>query len=304
MNDLAEVRIRSQEVRSLLDPEWRYTRARTLKSEGVTRFKASEDRWVSLFTRFLSEWSNATDESMSDLEDKFPDIFWAYQIYTAEDRGPRYYLEALVIAAMSYDEIADYLGLPSAVVDAYEKCFFDVRRHLDRKGALKVFIASRARSRGMRDLDPDPFWKKLALVEGEQFLFTLWNDGELESDDRKKFDNLIAAQSRRNALDALRVRDINSYNAHEIVEEYVALCKNEIDQQKVTAESEVSGGGQREFIAALMQAVKFSIAPINGDVDNAYMEMSYALAQGPGILKRLQGSTAVKEETDVPQQSE
>lgn len=302
VNELDEVRQRANEIRSLLDPEWRYTRARALKSDGVRFFRNSEDRWVVLLTQFMTRYSAALEEERTALEYDFPDINWAYNIYTSERRGPRYHLEALVVAGMPTDEVANYLGMPTAVVFAYECCFFDLRRHLDQEGAIRTYITARARARNLRDLDPDPFWKLIALAEGDQFLFALWSDGILEEADRKKFDELLASQARRNATEAMRVRDINTINAHEVVEEYLALSKNETERKRIEADMGVGAGVVPEFVAGLIHAVQFSIAPVGAGSEKSYMELTAALAQGPAILKRLQGAAVEKEHVEVPEQ--
>lgn len=303
VDDLKEVRERANYIRSLLDPEWRYTRARALKSEGVKFFRNEEDRWVVLLTRFLTRYSKATEEERSDIEYNFPDINWAYTIYVSEYRGPRYHLEALVVSSMPVDEIANYLGLPMAVVSAYENCFFDLRRHLDQEGAIRTYISSRARARKLRDLDPDTFWKLIALAEGSQFLFSLWGEGILEESELSKFDELLASQARRNAAAAMKVRDINAINAHDIIEEYLAMRKIEIDGKRVEAESGADAGTVPGFVASLLHAVRFSVAPINEGSENSYVELTAALAQGPAILRRLQGAAAETEHVEVPEQN-
>jgi hypothetical protein len=300
-SDLDVVRRRHREVRSLLDPAWRYTRARALKSDGVRRFRSTEDRWVTLLTSFLHAWDESTIENREEVEDQYPDLHWAFQLHSAEMRGPRYHLEALIVASMPLDEVANYLDLPDAVVLAYEACFFDMRRHLDKAGAVKAYITARAKARGLRDMHPDPFWKRIALAEGSIFLFTLWDDGIMEPDDRRRFDDLLASQARRNATEAMRVRDINPMNAHEIVEEWVAIFKNEIDRQRVETEMGLGGDVVQEFVAGLVHAVQFSIAPVGAGSEQAYIEMTAAVAQGPAVLRRLQGASQEKKHVEVPE---
>jgi hypothetical protein len=298
--DLEEVRLKAASLRALLDPEWRYTRSRSLNTEGVVHFRSSEDPWVAQFVSFLRRYGEATPQTMGDVEYQFPDIHWAFRVYSMEIRGPRYHLEAMTLTGLPVDEIAEYLGLPMAVVLAYEQLFFDLRRHVERPEAIRTYIAAKARARGMRDMDPDPFWKRVALSEGETMLFSLWNDGVMEEGDRKRIDALIESDSRRNTLEAMRVRHINSANAHEIVEEYIALCRNEIDRRKVEADLGAAAGGEQEFVAGLFHAVQFSIAPVGKGSEKAYVELTSALAQAPALLARLQGTTSENGHADKP----
>lgn len=299
-SDMAEVRLRARELRSLLDPEWRYTRARALKSDGVIHFRRSEDHWIVALSRFLKAWSESDVETRPQVEDRFPDVAWAYQIYVSEEKGPRYHIEALIVAEMPTDEIADYLGYPVVVIMAYERLFFDIRQHMSKRGAIRAYISARARARGLRDLDPDPFWKRVALDEGFPMLMALWSDGRLNDVERKCYDEIIASQSRRNAFEAMKVREINSSNANDVIIEYVSLCKNEYERQKV--ESEIGEGDRlSEFVSGLIHAVQFSVAPVGTGSERAYVELTTAVAQAPKLLERLQGAALarVTEKADV-----
>lgn len=299
--ELDEIRHRAIELRSLLDPEWRYTRARSLKSDGVVRFKRSEDPWVVRLTGFLREYSESTPETVHEVEDKYPDIVWAYHVFTMEERGPRYHLEALVLTGKDVEDLGTYLGVHPAVVLAYEQCFFDLRRHLVSEGAIRTYIRARSRARGLRDLDPDPFWKNVALSEGEELLYSLWDDGVLEETDRKKLDLLIESSARRNAMEAMRVRHIDARNAHEIIEEYVAICGNEMQRKKVEAEIGESVGFGQEFVAGLFHAVQFTVAPVARGSEKAFVELSSALAQAPALIARLQGAAMETEHVKIPE---
>lgn len=296
-SDLDDVRRKKSDVKSLLDPEWRYTRARELSSAGVEYFGEHEDPWVIFLTTYLREWATSDEEKRNELEYEYPDIHWAFQIYTTEKRGPRYHIEALVTADVPADELADYLDFPVAVIIAYEACFFDLRRHLDKKGAVQAYITARCKERGLKDLDPDPFWKRIAISEGRTFLNTLWGDGMMETNEKNRFDDLLAAQARRNATEAMRVREINSFNAHEIIEEYLALAKNETERLRVEQEEGAGEGGGVEFVTSLLKAIQFTVATVDDDSQTGYLEMNAAVAQAPALLKRLQGASL--EEADV-----
>lgn len=290
-HELKEVRKRAIEIRSLLDPEWRHTRARNLRSDGVVRFSRREDPWVSGLAKFVRDYEDCSPSELDDIESKYPDYMWAYTIYTSGYRGPRFHIEAMIIAGMSTDEIADYLNFPYQVIHTYEKCFFDMRRHLDKPIAVKMYITARISSRGLRDLDPDPFWKRIALDEGISLLLAVWGNGILEESDKKKLDSLIASQSRRNALAAMHVRDIQPGNANEVITEYVDLCRVENDRQKIESEAGLSGDPIREILGGLFHAVQFTVAPVRRGSEDSYLELSNTLAGAPAILERLQGTS-------------
>ena len=163
--ELSLIKKRALAFRSLLDPEWRYTRSRNLHTDGVKYFDRDEDAWVERLTSFLNMLDSDEIDAETKAEDKYPDVYWAFVIYKSELQGPRFHLEALILTGKPTDEVADYLGLPTAVLLAYEQCFFDMRRHLDKQGAIETYIGARARARGLRDMDPDPFWKRIAIAD-------------------------------------------------------------------------------------------------------------------------------------------
>lgn len=299
VSSLDRLRAMNYIFRALTDPAWRYTRAKDLKSEGIRRFRDTEDRWVVRLTNFLREYSEALKSDEPEIEEKYPDLFWAYKVFKSEYRGPRYQLEALVTAGVPTDEIADYLGIPSEVAVAYECCFYDLREHLSRKEAVRTYIKARAKARGLRDLDPDPFWKLMGLSVGETFLFALWGDSVLEKDEIEQFDNIIASQSRRNALAAHIVREVAAHNAGEVIQEYQGQRRLELEISRAEKEVGELGGGIGELVGSIMESVQFAVATVGPESDKAFAEVSAAASQAPAILKRLQGSFVESEDVNT-----
>jgi len=292
----AAIQSRIPSLRSLLDPQWRYSRAVKLVDSGIKFFITEKDALVVELTRFIEAWRETTEAEQERLETTFQDIYWAYDIFTREYRGPRFHIEALVIAGMETEEIANYLGLPTSVITTYELCFFDVRQHLDKPGAIKTYIGSKIRDRGNRDLDPDPFWKQVALSCGTNAVMALWNDGALEKSDINKLDDIFTSQIRRQAIKALNVRDINQFNAHEVIEEYLETKRTEFEVQK----SMPSGGSGenadvKQFVASILSSIQFCLAPID-NTGVSSVEVTTALAHAPELLQRLQN--AQKRETN------
>ncbi len=303
-DDLDEVRRKMKDLRSLIDPEWRYTRARELKSEHIIHFRRTEDPWVIRLAQFLLAWDKAGVNDIAEVEDRFPDVAWAYKIYINEARGPRYHLEALIVANQDIDEVANYLNLPMPIILAYETCFFDLRSHLEKYGAIRTFITSRARSRGLRDLDPDPFWKRIAIDEGVDLLLVLWSDGRMEEADQRKYDELISASMRRNALEAQKVREVSSINAGDVMLEYAAVRRVEQDEKRAEFDAGAVGGMGIEFVANLLHSVQFTVAAVGPETELNYVELTTAVLQAPKLLERLQGAAAEKDDVTIPETSD
>lgn len=281
-------------LQSLLDPEWRYSRALKLRTNGVKFYSSDEDKYVVRLANFLDEWHSADASSLDEIRKAYPDIYWAYTIYDQKYRGPRFHLEALVVAGLSTNEISAYLAIPEEIIISYEKCFFDIREHLSRENAVRTTIKSRIAGR-RGDLDPDPFWKLVALSCGPTALMALWSDGTLEPKEVSQLDEIIAAQIRRNAIKAVTTRNITHENANEVINEYLMLRHEEANLKKIEADvgqSEVTNTS--DFVAALLSAVQFSVASVSDRTDTAFLEVSNVAEQAKHLLTRMQSASGVK----------
>lgn len=283
-----------------MNPAWRFTRATELADSGVKRFNKSEDPWVVHMAQFLRAYDTAADASA--LEVKYPALLWAHRIFDQEYRGPRFHLEALVMADYQSNDIAEFLDLPLPIIEAYERCYFDIRRHLSRPVALRAYLHARVEARGLRDLDPDPFWKTVAMDGGVKTLLALWGAGTLDVAERRRFDELIASQARRNAFKAAHARSVSAKNANLVIQEYTELMHAESERQKIEAEAGFTDNPVRELLSGLYHSISFTVAPVRQGSEQAFIEMSDTVASAPALLARLQGAE-VKNEV-VPEISE
>lgn len=292
------------DMRSLLDPQWRYHNAIRFADDGVVVFDSDVDNHVVRLTSFIEAWRTATPEQQVELETVDFDVYWAYNIFVREYRGPRFHIDALVVADMPTEEIANYLSLPASVVETYELCFFDLRRHLNKTGAVRTYIGSRIADRGNRDLDPDPFWKQVALSSGADALLALWSNGELEPAIQSKLDNIVCAQVRRRALQAVYVRDVNSHNAHDVMAEYLELRRTEVDAQRAVAETgTVQGTASTEFVAALLTSVQL-LSGANAAAAPVVVDSVVDQAVETALVQRIQsvGNKDVVDDQDTKRQ--
>lgn len=283
----------TNDLRRLLNPAWRHSRATALMAREVRHLRRSEDADVRQLVSFLRVYRGLGPDAHDDALEQFPDTFWAFHIYTDDARGPKPFLEAMVLADADQETIAGYLGLPVEVESLYERLFFDLRGLQHQQEAIRTYVVTRTRTRGLADLDPDALWKLIGLSEGVEALYALWSAGQLTPNDKRRLDELIGANMRRNALDAQFVRKPTHYNATDIVNEYLGLRRLELDEARaaVSGGSGVSEANTVDLVAALLHAIQFTTAPIGKDADVAYAEMSSAVEQAPAILARLQGTT-------------
>src|SRR5690606_3167185 len=101
------------------------------------------------------------------LERAYPFIHWAFEIWKLE-YGPRWYIESLVLAGDSAENIAEYLGQDIKTVTTYEKLFFDVRSKINSKGYIMSQIITKAVERGLFDREHDFLWKIIGITLGPE----------------------------------------------------------------------------------------------------------------------------------------
>lgn len=283
----------TNDLRRLLNPAWRHSRATSLIAGDVRHLRRGEDVDVRQLVSFLRVYRGPGPDAHEDAMDQFPYVFWAFHIYTDDERGPKPFLEAMVLAGADQETIAEYLGLPVEVEALYERLFFDLRGLQHQHEAIRTYVVARTRKRGLADLDPDVLWKLIGLSEGVEALYALWSAGQLAPNDKRRLDEIIASNMRRNALDAQFVRKPTHYNATDIVNEYLGLRRIELDEARAAVSDGSGAGGANtsDLVAALLHAIQFTTAPIGREADAAYVEVSSAVEQAPAILARLQGTT-------------
>lgn len=293
-----------REFRAIIDPEWRYTRARQLSTENTIRFVDDDYDTVRL-TLMLNDYKCSDISDLDDVELKYPEHFWAYKFYSMEYNGPRFHLEALVLAGMTTEDIADYIGCHPVVVSTYEKCFFDVRKYANKPSVVYTYINSHIASRGLRDLDPDALWKKIALEHGLDTLLNLWGSGSLDDEGKNKYDAIIASQVRKNALAALNARNVRPDNANEVVNEYYDMRRLEMDKQRIDEELGQTNDKTSEILSGLFSSVQFKLAEITTQKDVKQIESTPVNDEElEAVRERLRGALEKNAITEVENKSQ
>lgn len=108
------------------------------------------------------------------LKQRYPEYMQAYNIfYHSHYGGWRWYIEALLMAGCSNEEIRELLkiNIPVEVLDIYRKVFFDVEPYLQSEAAVYANILSISRLNIKPKTDCDYTWKIFAYTWGaEPFL--------------------------------------------------------------------------------------------------------------------------------------
>lgn len=180
-----------------------------------------------------------TLEDTLKLQTKYPHMHTAYQIHTARDYF-RYILEAMIVANVDQQEIAKEFGCSAEVVDIFEKVYFDVRTRL----GAPLFIADEllgplfsGDTSGSQDCDF--LWKSVAYYCGIDILKSFWSIEKASPETTASIKELFKTKLQQQAYSSLFSRAPNSYNAHEIVEEYLADQEQEPEVEEETVDNKL-----------------------------------------------------------------
>jgi len=250
--------------------DWRWQRVEQLyikykasgrKSAGFTKLDDDEVRRGFRFFVAHERYLDAINAKNRDsapaamkLHKEWPDLFSAFTI--SERRTfLRWAVESMILTGATPAEIAVDIGCEPAVIAAYETFFYDVRDRLNNQLYIINELLSPAAMDGYATNDCDFFWKGLGYWYGPNILKAFWTFEVLPDCVRKNIQNLIDAQVSRGTARALLVRSPNQFNAHEIMEEHVAIKSISDEEDASTPEGQMAAGA-----AVMLQALQFSLA--------------------------------------------
>lgn len=136
-------------------PTWRFLRATYRVQERRAFDPRIDDEWVDVAMRLVA----------SDRKGIPPEACAAFDLWNA-DKSPRWFLEASLLTAQAFDEIATACGLAEAVVRAFHQLFFDVKPRLN---AHDWILTQAVRSHPANDFagpQPAGIWKYMAFKGG------------------------------------------------------------------------------------------------------------------------------------------
>ena len=97
-------------------------------------------------------------------------LFWAHSMWRNDKEPMRWTVEARVIAGETDEEIAEKLGVETAVVQAYNDIFFNVREKLNNFDYVVNVMFNDAVTRGLQERQYDLLWKMVAYQGGTHAL--------------------------------------------------------------------------------------------------------------------------------------
>lgn len=239
----------------------RWTRALYIHETGDT-LTAKDDTWVRQALSYLKRMKLAkagpdVAASTRRAVTAFPIIHAAEEI-KAESRLVRWLLEAMTLANEPRHVMAQATALPSAVVEAYENLFYDVRDRLQ----ADVFIMSSIMPPGMvrtgvPTFDVDVTYKLLAYRGGCKTLLAYAGFGELTPAAQTVIDATIHSNMRRSALTASTARPASPGYANEIITEFLQL-----QAQEQNRAPEAVHAAFKDSVQTIQSAITLSVGGI------------------------------------------
>jgi len=152
-----------------LSPHWRWERARWLRQE--RKGAQGEELYVRLAWFYLGERQRARHgPSWQRLEQGWPGIHWAYELYQQTPADKRWALEAYLLTGCRPQVIAQALHTTVEVVVWYEKLFFNVWPYLRHPVYIVNTVMRNCIHHGMTEHDYDLFWKMVGYTMGPKAL--------------------------------------------------------------------------------------------------------------------------------------
>jgi hypothetical protein len=107
--------------------DWRWQLASTLRREGIPpRRRRRFDAWV----RAAAKYQDRRDAPRGPRHDPLAAVAEALRLRSGADERLRHEIELRLLAGQRYDDVAARCSIPVAVVEAYERVFFNVVERL------------------------------------------------------------------------------------------------------------------------------------------------------------------------------
>jgi hypothetical protein len=244
--------------------DWRWQRAKAMRAAGRRSVSSRSDPWTARAASFQeAEAECRSDWDRLDLADDNPDLYDAVQMHESDARrGPRWEVEARILARQTPEEIGALLAMRPEVVEAYEKVFFHVTDRLDSRSWVLQSVMHKSIHSGISERDYDLIWKLYGYTYGPRVLDHLVG---------KIAPGIAHAQSAAQALGALRdstrqqsvvkasiamaTLPVNSFTVQTILEFEAKL--RDLERSESSAGS--GSSAVMEIVKGVMEAMAWSV---------------------------------------------
>jgi hypothetical protein len=171
-------------------PTWRYERVQKLITDRKPVHAQRDDKYIRKLRKMYIERNNysASDiaeyDSRAYLAAKYKELWLADRIFSSgrSDRT-RFGVEAMLLARMSDEAIAEQSGVTPETVSVYEKLFFNVRDRLDNKNYIASEVLGNAFMAGLSNKSMELTAKYFGYFGGPLILELILDafDGSIEA---------------------------------------------------------------------------------------------------------------------------
>jgi hypothetical protein len=230
--------------------DWRWRRAGEQLERGDPIKRDRDQDSMIVIKQFRRSIERAdTERKQAAIENKYPALYAAWEIYTfEEDFHTRSAIEAYILAREPFDIVARKLAIPREVVVEYEKYFFNVGDHLDAPAYISNQVLGRPVQTGLAERHFDLLWKMYGYNAGPKIVDTLitrFNNPsrpETPEDVSAFWGNDVREMLRMKAAIAIRTTALNFQTSPEILNLFFRM--EEGDRESGSG----GGGGASESI--------------------------------------------------------
>jgi len=254
--------------------DWRWQRALKLQGKEFRRNPRFDDTDITNAVRFIeaAQYSEGDRSRSTILALRYPDMYWAVDMYKNADAAWRYEVEARILANESVSEISSRMDMRPGAMEIYERLFYDVRSRLRHSSYILHIAIGPALHKGLKESDYHLIWKYYAFTYGPRMLDAIIQQaiapGRPRTADevRGTFqDDGMASVLRKQAL-AARTVPINAFTQIDVMTVYSKF----VEIERVTGQDRtVSTNTLMQNVQKMMGMLPLCVgAPGETDVDD------------------------------------
>lgn len=209
-------------------PDWRWSRARYICDNGLPLSKGVDDDMVAICRQFIKLRKSGSVRSLEKLRRKFPNLYLASEIHEDYRNPMRWLLEGAILTEADEDMIGTFLCLHPEVVAIYENIFYNVRPFMYGPGLIYAYVICPAFRRAIVGADQDLILKLIGYSTNWKMYMNYCSGKALPKKEGDTLDGMIVCQLRKSAFQASMMREINSYSAGDIIEQYLNFRRIDI----------------------------------------------------------------------------
>lgn len=262
-----------QHVNPFRTPSYRWERARVLAKEGQEFSASTDDAETGKAYEYLIALKRRTaDTQYKMLAVRMPAIHQAHEIHQ-QDGALRWVLEACLLTGQASEEIGWKLDLSAAVVDWYERLFFNVRDRLSASDWIVLQAIGKKAVHGCTKQDLNLILKLLGYFGGplvlEMCLPHLLPEDAVAPVDRTQADAKLG-QRVRHLVEAMCVPEDDE--VRQLLPELEEKLEEVVEQEGTTPSSQLL----REQLAHLLGGLQEGHASEEPEVDSEHGEPNQA----------------------------